>query len=90
MDLMSFFKKKTNSKDSAKSRLQILLVEDRIKCSPQVLEMLRADILKVISTYLEIDEEELEFEIGSHDANSKGAPVLCANIPIKSVKKTNL
>ena len=60
MDFFSFFKKKDNtaSKNVAKDRLKLVLVHDRVNCSSQVLEMLKTDIIKVISNYMEIDEEE--------------------------------
>ena len=91
MDFFSFFRKKTNtSKDIAKDRLKLVLVHDRVDCSSQVLEMLKNDIIKVISNYMEIDEEELDIQITQTQSESKNGsvPVLLANIPIKSIKKT--
>ncbi len=89
MDLFSFFTKKTSTKDIAKSRLKLVLVQDRINCSTQILEMLKTDILKVISNYMEIDEEELDIQISkTNEANGEdGMPVLYANIPIKNMRK---
>ena len=37
------------SKNVAKERLKLVLVHDRIDCSPQLLEAIKDDILKVIS-----------------------------------------
>ena len=48
------------SKNVAKERLKLVLVHDRIDCSPQLLEAIKDDILKVISSYAEIDEDGLE------------------------------
>lgn len=93
MDLLSFFKKKENknSGDVAKDRLKLVLVHDRVNCSSQVLEMLKTDIIKVISNYMEIDEEELDIQITQtqSDDNTGTVPVLYANIPIKSMRKMN-
>ena len=89
MDLFSFLNRKSNSGNTAKSRLQLVLIQDRLNCSARVLEMMKVDIIAVISKYLDIDEEDLDIKINdSMDINGKkGSPVLFANIPIKSVKK---
>ena len=93
MDFFSFFKKKdsTSSKNVAKDRLKLVLVHDRVNCSSQVLEMLKTDIIKVISNYMEIDEEELDIQITQTQSEDKSGtlPVLYANIPIKSMRKVN-
>ena len=92
MDWFSFFSKKTSSKDIAKDRLKLVLVHDRANCSTQVLEMLKTDIIKVISNYMEIDEEELDIQISqtaSDRDSGQEVPMLCANIPIKSMRKIN-
>ncbi len=88
MDLFRWFNKKTESKDLAKSRLKLMLVQDRLNCSTQLLEMLKSDILKVISNYMEIDEEGLDIQITQNNEDGgNGLPMLYANIPIKSMKK---
>jgi cell division topological specificity factor len=63
LDLLSFFTRKTSSKEIAKDRLKLLLIHDRVNCSTQMLEMLKLDIIKVISNYIEIDETELDIQI---------------------------
>ncbi len=89
MDLFGFFTKKNSSKEVAKERLKLVLIHDRVNCSTQVLEMLKMDIIKVISNYMEIDEEELDIQITQTADGSDGenVPVLLANIPIKSLRK---
>ena len=59
MGLLDLFKKKGSS-DVAKDRLKLLLVSDRANCSPEVMEMIKNDIIKVISKYMEIDTEGLD------------------------------
>ena len=63
-DLFGFFKKKEPASGSvAKDRLKLVLVHDRVNCSSQVLEMLKGDIIKVISNYMEIDEEPIRYKL---------------------------
>ena len=50
MGLFELFKKK-NSGGVAKDRLKLLLVSDRANCSPDVMEMIKNDIINVISKY---------------------------------------
>ena len=93
MDFLNFFKKKDNtaSKNVAKDRLKLVLVHDRVNCSSQILEMLKTDIIKVISNYMEIDEEELDIQITQtqSDDNTGTVSVLYALIPINSMRKVN-
>ncbi len=91
MDLFGFFNRKTPSKDIAKDRLKLVLVHDRANTSTQLLEMLKNDIIKVISGYMEIDEQELDIQISQGDGGSgnSNVPMLFAEIPIKSMRKRN-
>lgn len=91
MDIFNFLGigKKPNSKDVAKDRLKLVLIDDRAQTSTHVLEMIKADILKVITNYIEIDEEELDINITTTKSENgiTDLPVLYANIPIKSMRK---
>lgn len=87
MGLMDFFKRKSSG-DVAKDRLKLLLVSDRANCSPDVMEMIKNDIIQVISKYMEIDAEGLDIQITqteSEGSNGK-VPALFANIPIRDMK----
>ena len=83
----SFFKKK-NSADEARDRLKLLLVSDRSNCSPETMELIKNDIIKVISKYMEIDPQGLDIQITQNDEEHSG-PALFANIPIREMKKKN-
>ena len=89
MDIFALFNKKASSKEVAKDRLKLVLIHDRANCSTQVLEMLKTDIIKVISNYMEIDEEELDIQItqAPSEHGSATVPMLYANIPIKNMRK---
>ena len=87
MGLFDLFKKK-NSGDVAKDRLKLLLVSDRANCSPDVMELIKNDIINVISKYMIIDTDGLDIQITQteSDSNNGMVPALSANIPIKDMK----
>ncbi|TQY67504.1 cell division topological specificity factor MinE, partial [Clostridioides difficile] len=61
LDLFRVFSNEAKtSKSVAKERLKLVLVHDRVDCSPQLLEMIKTDILKVIANYAEIEDDGLE------------------------------
>ena len=88
MGLFEMFKKK-NSGNVAKDRLKLLLVSDRANCSPDVMEKIKNDIIKVISKYMEIDTEGLDIQITQTESenNNGTVPALFANIPIKDLNR---
>ena len=83
----NFFKKKSSG-EVAKDRLKLLLVSDRSNCSPETMELIKNDIIQVISKYMEIDPEGLDIQITQteSDTNNGSVPALYANIPIKDLK----
>lgn len=87
MALMDFFRKKSSG-DVAKDRLKLLLISDRANCSPEMMELIKNDIIKVISKYMEIDCEGLDIQITQTESEGENGrvPALCANIPIKDMK----
>ncbi len=87
MSVFDMFKKKTSS-NVAKDRLKLLLVSDRANCSPETMEMIKNDIIKVIAKYMEIDTEGLDIQITQTESDglNGNVPALVANIPIKEVK----
>ena len=87
MALMDFFRRKSSG-DVAKDRLKLFLISDRANCSPEVMELIKNDIIKVISKYMEIDCENLDIQITQTESDGQNGrvPALCANIPIKDLK----
>ncbi len=88
MKLFSIFRRKS-SRQIAKDRLKILLISDRVNCSPDMMELIKFDIANVISKYMKIDASSMEIQIsktGSAARNGKIMPVLYANIPIVDLK----
>jgi len=88
LDLSKLFSKPKNSKDLAKDRLKLVLIHDRANVSPQLLEMMKNEIIQVISHYMDIDKEGLDIQLTrTKSEDGEGVvPALVANIPIKNVK----
>jgi cell division topological specificity factor len=80
------------SKGIATERLRLVLVHDRIDLTPQMMDSLRDDILRVVTHYLEIDESNVEISL-SRAAPVTGRPApgggisLVASIPILRMKR---
>lgn len=75
-------RKKLTPGEMAKERLKVVLVQDRIKLNPEMLELIRADLMAAISRRLEIDEQNVEVSLAREDRWDK----LYANVPIKRQK----
>ena len=70
------------SKEIARERLRLVLVHDRANVSPQLMEVLKDDMIKVISNYMEINEREMEISLTNDDSSV----ALVANIPVERMK----
>ncbi|NLU50609.1 MAG: cell division topological specificity factor MinE [Syntrophomonadaceae bacterium] len=73
-----------SSKQVAKERLRLVLVHDRANTAPvDFLTALKEDLIRVISQYMEIDEEALEVTF----SNSDNSVALIANIPVIKMRR---
>lgn len=87
---MGWFFNRKKSSQVAKDRLKLVLIYDRAGTThnDELIEMMKKDIMKVISKYVEIDEQE--FEINLKNVSNEDAGVsseLHANIPIRRIKQ---
>ena len=86
---MAFLKKifggGTGSKTQAKERLQLVLVHDRSSISPEIMKLLREDLIRTISKYIDIDIERIELELDPNFGTDSTA--LVANIPVLKMKR---
>lgn len=97
-NIISFFKKigkkeenkqsQENSKNAAKERLHLVLMQDRANVSADFLELMKQEIIDVIKKYIEIDEKEIDVRLTNkeNEDGTNGAPALYANIPILNIK----
>ncbi|MEE1197342.1 MAG: cell division topological specificity factor MinE [Lachnospiraceae bacterium] len=57
MGVFSWHKRKSGS--IAKDRLKVLLIAERLECSPSVMVMLKNDMIQTASKYLAVDEQKV-------------------------------
>jgi len=95
--VMNFFNKmrkkdtdkaSTKTKDAAKERLHLVLMQDRANVSADFMELMKQEIIDVIKKYIDIDEKEIDVKLTNkpNSDGTTGAPILYANIPIVSIK----
>ena len=79
---MNWFTRK-RSAESAKERLQLVLVHDRTDLTPGQLEALKDDLLKAISNYIDIDPDAVRIGL-ERDGRSQR---LVADIPLRNASR---
>ena len=94
--IMNLFKKlnkkekkaTVNSKEAAKERLHLVLMQDRANVSADFLELMKQEIIEVIKKYIDVDEEAIDVRLTNkeNEDGTNGAPALYANIPILNIK----
>ena len=95
-NIMKFFKKlnkkesklSNSSKNAAKERLHLVLMQDRANVSADFLELMKQEIIEVIKKYIDVDERAIDVRLTNkeNDDGTNGAPALYANIPILNIK----
>ena len=83
--VLSFFNneaKEENSKDTACNRLKLVLMQDRAKMEPALMEKMREEMVAVISKYVEIDKEALDLNLEAEGESF----ALMLNIPVLRAK----
>ena len=86
--MKNIFSRSPSSGSTAKDRLKLVLIHDRANCNPELLEMMKNDILQVIAKYMDIDESgDMDISITHEKDEGKTVPVLYANIPIRNMRK---
>ena len=71
------------SKDTAKQRLKLVLIQDRLELAPEKLEDMKKEIWQVVSKYMVVDDDFMEFEVRRLD----DLTVLVSNIEVKDLSE---
>ena len=61
--MKAFFREKKRSAGYARDRMKLLLLSERIDCSPQMMQMLKSDLIHTVKKYLTIEEEQVKLKI---------------------------
>ena len=75
-------RKKLKPGEVAKERLKVALAHDRIKVNPELLELIKHDLLKAISQRMEVDEQHVQVNM----AREGGFDKILADMPVKRQK----
>ncbi len=68
-----------SSANVAKQRLVEVLVQDHVKITPEVMEAIREDILRILSRHLDVDADQLQINLTRTDRGDN----LVANVPVR-------
>ena len=74
--MKAFSQFRNRSADYARNRMKLLLVSERIDCSPQMMKLLKDDMIRTVKKYVSIDEDGVVFRI------SQEPPVIHSDIPV--------
>mgnify|MGYP000610279559 FL=1 len=78
-----FDKEREYTKDTVRQRLQLVLMHDRLDLAPETMESMKQEIYEVVSRYLVVEEDFMEFEIRRLDE----LMVLVSNIQVKELDR---
>ncbi|MCL4528018.1 MAG: cell division topological specificity factor MinE [Chloroflexi bacterium] len=81
--MINWFGGRKRSAESAKERLQLVLIHDRTDLSPAELNSLKDELIQVISRHVEIDADAVQIDV-EHDGRSQR---LVADIPLRSMTR---
>ena len=76
-------KDQERSKDTARNRLRLVLIQDRLDLSPALMADMKREIWEVVSRYMVVDDDFIEFEIRRLDE----LMVLVSNIQVKELNQ---
>ena len=78
---MAFLFRRKKSANSAKERLQLVLIHDRTDLTPAELESLKDDLIDTISRHIDIDPAAVTINVAQDGRSQR----LVADIPLRSV-----
>jgi cell division topological specificity factor len=79
--MINFLFGRKKSANSAKERLQLVLIHDRTDLTPVELESLKDDLIETISRHIDIDPAAVKINVAQDGRSQR----LVADIPLRSV-----
>ncbi len=78
---------KSNSGEIARNRLKLLLVSDQSGISPGLIDLIKDDMIGVLSRYAEVESGGISLKFTRLESTGTGdlRPALSADIPIRHV-----
>ncbi|MGA2489583.1 MAG: cell division topological specificity factor MinE [Anaerolineales bacterium] len=80
---MAFLFHRKKSANSAKERLQLVLIHDRTDLTPAELEALKDDLIETISRHIDIDPKAVNINVAQDGREQR----LIADIPLKNATR---
>ncbi len=80
---MGFFRRDKKSAQSARERLQLVLIHDRTDLTPAELDVLKNELIAVIARHIHIDPDAVRIEL-EHEGREQR---LVADIPLRNAEK---
>ena len=74
--------RKPSSSETAKNRLQLVVVHDRYGLSDEILHQMQEEIIAVLSKYVDIDREHMDIQLTPGREQNR----LVADIPIRPMR----
>jgi cell division topological specificity factor len=81
--LNRLFGREKKSAHQAKERLKLVLIHDRVDMNPGTMELLKDELIQVISRHIEIDPAAVSIEMAQEGREQR----LIADIPLRPVRR---
>ena len=81
--LMHLLRQQEKTSGTAKRRLSMVLVMDRVGLAPRYMEEMRNEIVTVVSNYLQVDPDSMELQV----RREGDSIMLVSNIPVRKLDR---
>lgn len=73
----------SSSGEIAKDRLKYLILKDRVSCTGETLDMIKQDIIRVISDYIDIDKYNTSLTLEQDMTENRASAFINIKVPVK-------
>jgi cell division topological specificity factor len=81
--LMHLLRQQEKTSGTARRRLSMVLVMDRVGLAPRYMEEMRNEIVAVVSNYLQVEPESMELQV----RREGDSIMLVSNIPVRRLDR---